>query len=79
MTVVVASRGRITIPADARRRLGIRPGSRLRVFVAGEDRLEIVRTCSVKDLKHMLPKPRRSCSLKDIQAGVIAGALRTMR
>jgi AbrB family looped-hinge helix DNA binding protein len=43
MTITVSSKGQVTLPAEARRRLGIHTGTKLEVIVKDDDRLEIVR------------------------------------
>jgi AbrB family looped-hinge helix DNA binding protein len=76
MTITVSSKGQVTLPAAARKRLGLRAGSRLEVIVTGDDRLEVIRVGgSLRDLKGLLPKPPRSLSLAEIDAAAIAGAL----
>ncbi|MFZ5472199.1 MAG: AbrB/MazE/SpoVT family DNA-binding domain-containing protein [Myxococcota bacterium] len=76
MTATVTSKGQVTLPAEARRRLGIRAGSKLEFIVRGNDRLEIV--CvggSVRELKGALRKPKRKLSLAEMDE-VIAKAQR---
>ena len=59
------------MPAAARKRLGLRAGSRLEVIVTGDDRLEVIRVGgSLRDLKGLLPKPPRPLSLAEIDAAV---------
>lgn len=79
MTGTVSSKGQVTLPAEVRRLLGIRAGTRLQ-FIVRDDRLELVRVdLPVQALKSILPRPRRKASLRDIQEGIVKGALRTMR
>lgn len=76
MTITVSSKGQVTLPAAARKRLGLRAGSRLEVVVTGDDRLEVIRIGgSLRDLKGLLPKPPRPLSLTEIDAAVVEGAL----
>lgn len=80
MTVTLSSKGQLTLPAAARKRLGLRAGSRLEVVVTGDDRMEIVRIGgSLRDLKGLLPKPRKALSLAEIDRAVVAGALGKVR
>lgn len=75
MTITVSSKGQVTLPAEARRRLGIRAGTRLEVIVTGDDRLEIVRVGgSIRDLKGLLPKAERRLSLAEMDDAVARGA-----
>jgi AbrB family looped-hinge helix DNA binding protein len=71
MFVTVASRGRGTLPAQVRRQLRMRAGTKLDVIVTGDDRLEIVRpTGSLRDLEHLLPRPRRVLGLPEIDEAI---------
>ena len=80
MTITVSSKGQVTLPAAARKRLGLRAGSRLEVIVTGDDRLEVIRVGgSLRDLKGLLPKPPRPLSLAEIDAAVVEGALDAAR
>lgn len=75
MTVTLSSKGQLTLPAAARKRLGLRAGSRLEVVVTGEDRMEIVRLGgSLRDLNGLLPKPHKVLSLAEIDRAVAEGA-----
>ena len=55
----VRSRGRVTIPAEVRRRMGLTPGTRV-VFSLSSDGTFVVRakTRSVSDLKGLLASAR---------------------
>ena len=80
MTVTVSSKGQVTLPAEARKRLGILPGTKLDIIVREDGRLEIVRPGgSVKELKRMLPKPPKAASLKDMERGIAKGAARGLK
>jgi len=75
MTATVSSKGQVTLPAEARRRLGIRAGTKIEFIIRDDDRLEVVRVAgSVRDLKGALPKPRRALSLNEMAETVAAGA-----
>ena len=80
MTVTVTSKGQVTLPSEARRRMGIRAGTKLEFIVRGDDRMEVVVVGgSVRDLKGALPKPRKPLSLEEIDAAVAKGARRAAR
>lgn len=80
MTVTVSSKGQVTLPVEARRRLGIRAGTRLEFIIRGDDRLEVIKVGgSVRDLKGALAKPSRRLSLAEIDQAVAAGARRGAR
>ena len=75
MTVTVTSKGQVTLPAEARRRLGIHAGSKLEVIVTDDDRLEIVRIGgSLRDLKGVLPRPAKALSLAEMDEAIAKGA-----
>jgi AbrB family looped-hinge helix DNA binding protein len=80
MTVTVSSKGQVTLPVEARRRLGIRAGTQLQFIIRDDDRLEVVKVGgSVRDLKGALPRPRRRLSLQEMEEAVAAGARRAPR
>jgi AbrB family looped-hinge helix DNA binding protein len=75
MTSTVTAKGQVTIPVEARRKLGITPGTRLE-FVITEDgaMLVIPRSGSMRDLKGMVPGPRKALTLADMERAIGAGA-----
>jgi AbrB family looped-hinge helix DNA binding protein len=71
----VTSKGQVTLPVEARRRLGIRAGTRLEFIVKDDDRLEVVLVGgSIRDLKGLLPRPRRKLSLDEMEHAIARGA-----
>jgi AbrB family looped-hinge helix DNA binding protein len=75
MIATVTSKGQITIPAVARKSLGINAGSRIDFVINENDHLEMIPVSgSVKKLKGMVRKPKHSLSLKDMDAAIAAGA-----
>lgn len=77
MTVTVTSKGQVTLPSEARRRMGIRAGTKLEFIVRDDDRMEIVVIGgSVRDLKGALPKPRKALSLEEMDVAIAKGARR---
>ena len=71
----MTSKGQVTLPVEARRRLGIRAGTRLEFIVKDDDRLEVVRVGgSVRDLKGLLPRPRRKLSPDEMEQAIVRGA-----
>ncbi len=71
----VTSKGQVTLPVEARRRLGIRAGTRLEFIVTDDERLEVVRVGgSVRELKGLLPRPRRKLSLEEMETAIARGA-----
>jgi AbrB family looped-hinge helix DNA binding protein len=71
----VTSKGQVTLPVEVRRRLGISAGTRLEFTVKDDDRLEVVRVGgSIRDVKGLLPRPRRTLSLQDMETAIAKGA-----
>jgi len=76
MIATVTSKGRVTLPAEAQKRLKLRPGTKLQFIVINEERLEIVPVKeTVTSLKGMAPKPDIHLSLADMEKAVAEGAL----
>ena len=77
MTATVTSKGQVTIPVEARRRLRILPGTKLEFVVRDDGRLEVIpMSGSLKDLKGAVPKPKRALTLAEIDAAIATGARR---
>jgi antitoxin PrlF len=75
MIATVTSKGQVTLPAEARRRLKISPGSKLEFIVIDEERLEVVPVVeTVTSLKGMVPKPKKVLSLADMEKAIAKGA-----
>jgi len=77
MTATVTSKGQVTIPVEARRRLRILPGTKLEFVVRDDGRLEVIPLAgSIKELKGAVPKPKRALTLAEIDAAIATGARR---
>jgi len=77
MTSTVTSKGQVTIPVEARRRLRIQPGTKLEFVIRDDGRLEVIPLSgSVKELKGALPKPKRGLTLAEMDAAIAGGARR---
>jgi len=75
MIATVTAKGQVTLPVEARRRLGITPGTKLEFLVTEDGRLEVIpRSGSVRRLKGMLPRPERPLSIEEMQRAVETGA-----
>ena len=75
MIATVTSKGQVTLPVEARRRLGLKPGTKLEIIVTDDERLEAIPVAeSVTSLKGMVPKPRKRLSLAQIEKAIAAGA-----
>ena len=75
MTGTVTSKGQVTIPVEARRKLGIVPGTALEFVVTDAGTLIVIpRSRSVRDLKGMLPRPKRALSVEEMERAIHKGA-----
>ncbi|WP_223507732.1 AbrB/MazE/SpoVT family DNA-binding domain-containing protein [Pseudomonas sp. BF-B-25] len=71
--VTVSSKGRITIPAEVRATLGLKPGDRVELveFEAGQFSIRAI-TYSVKCLKGMIRKPEKAMSIEEMNTAIAA-------
>ena len=77
MTATVTSKGQVTIPVEARRKLRIRPGTKLEFVVRADGRLEVIPMAgSIKSLKGAVPKPAKTLTLDEMDAAIAKGARR---
>ena len=78
MTATVTAKGQVTLPVEVRRRLGLRPGSKLEFIVIDDDRLEVIPVSeTVSSLKGMVPKPGKALSLVGMDKAIAKGTGRT--
>ena len=76
MIATVTSKGQLTLPIEARRRFGIKAGSKLDFIITADDRMEVVPMMdSVKNLKGMVPKPVKPLSLEEMDQAIAAGSV----
>ena len=74
-TASVAGKGQITIPAVIREAMQIRTGDRVEFVEIEPGRYEfIAATRSVKALKGMFGKPRKTVSIEQMNAAIAAAA-----
>ncbi|MFA6958656.1 MAG: AbrB/MazE/SpoVT family DNA-binding domain-containing protein [Thermoanaerobaculia bacterium] len=74
MIATVTSKGQVTLPAEARKQLGIKAGSKLEFIVVDGTRLEVIPVAqSVTSLKSILPKPKKRLSLGEIDDAIGRG------
>ena len=75
MIATVTSKGQVTLPAEARKRLKIGPGSKLEFIVIDQERLEVIPVVeTLTSLKGMVPKPKKILSLADMEKAIAKGA-----
>lgn len=72
-SAILRSRGRITIPAQVRDSLGLKPGDRVHFFEMSDGQLAMVAaTHSLQSLKGMIRKPRVTVSVEDMNTAIAA-------
>ncbi len=68
-TATLTSKGQVTIPADVRRDLNVDAGDRIEFIQIEPGRYEVVAaTRSVRELKGMFGKPKRTVSIEEMNA-----------
>ena len=76
MIAAVKSKGRITLPVEAQKKLKLRPGTKLHFIVIDEERLEVMPVKEkVTRLKGMAPKHAFHLSLEDMEKAIADGML----
>jgi AbrB family looped-hinge helix DNA binding protein len=69
MIATVTSKGQVTLPAEARKLLRLGPGSKLEFLVIDDERLEAIPVReTLPSLKGMVPKPKKTLSLEDMES-----------
>lgn len=75
MTGVMTTKGQVTIPAEARARLGLHTGSRMEFVVTDDGHLEVIPLSGpVTRLKGMVPRPKRTVTLREMDEAIARGA-----
>ena len=75
MIATVTSKGQVTLPVEARKRLNLKPGMRLQFIVINDERMEVVPvTQTVSCLKGMVPKPSAPLSIAGMDRAIAEGA-----
>ena len=69
----VTAKGRITIPKAIRRRLGLKPGSRLRFFVGHDDRVMILPVVPVSSLRGIVKHDGPPVTIEEMDEAIAEG------
>jgi AbrB family looped-hinge helix DNA binding protein len=73
-TTTLTSKGQITVPKSIRERLNIRPGDRIHFFVEdGGTVIFMPAKSDVRELKGILPKPRKPVSIEAMNEAIAEG------
>jgi antitoxin PrlF len=74
-SATVTSKGQITIPKDVRERLRLRPGTRVRFVVTGDNAATLRRdTGSIKDLYGFLAPAPRTATIEEMNEAIVEAA-----
>lgn len=74
MKATITNKGQVTIPKPVRDKLKLRTGDRLDFIVESDGTARMIPvTASVKELKGLVPKPRRALSLEDMDKAIARG------
>ena len=66
-TVTINNKGQITIPVKIRKKLGLKKGTRLRIFATqNSNELTVMKEGSIMDLADSLPKPDKTFTIEEI-------------
>jgi AbrB family looped-hinge helix DNA binding protein len=73
-TAAVTSKGQITIPVEVRKKLGLKPGDRVR-FIEGENGEYILRpkTSSIMDLEGCVPWTGKPVTIEEMNETIAQG------
>jgi AbrB family looped-hinge helix DNA binding protein len=78
MPAVITGKGQVTIPKPVRDKLKLHAGDRLDFILEPDGTARLVPvTASIKELKGLLPKPKRKLSLEDMDKAIARGASKT--
>lgn len=68
MTMTITSKGQMTLPIEIRRKLGLKTGDKLDLYLRDDGRVEMIPLSkSIQSLKGILSKPKRRLSLEEIE------------
>lgn len=74
MVATMTSKGQLTIPIEARRKFGLKAGTKVDLVATEDGRLELIPlTGSVKGLKGMVPKPEKALSIEEMDRAIASG------
>lgn len=78
MQATITSKGQLTIPKEIRETLNLHTGDKVEFYVDENGHVEIVPiTASVKALKNILPPPKKSATLEEMEEAIRKGASRS--
>jgi len=76
LSSTITAKGQTTIPAEIRKKLGLKPGDRI-LYLEEDGKVRIVAADRrTRDLKGLLPRPEQPVSLEDMEEAIVTGSLR---
>jgi AbrB family looped-hinge helix DNA binding protein len=76
-SATLTSKGQITIPAEVRAKLGVTFGDRIDFVEVEKGQFVIMpATCSVQELKGLVPKPKKPVSIEEMNGAIAMRKLR---
>jgi antitoxin PrlF len=79
-SATLTSKGQITIPAEVRAALGVNFGDRIDFIEVEKGRFVIVpATCSVQELKGIIPKPKKPVSIEEMNGAIALRKLHSQK
>lgn len=75
-SATITSKGQVTIPVEVRDALGVSFGDRIDFVEVEKGRFVILpATCSVQELKGIVPKPKRPVSIEEMNGAIAMSRL----
>ena len=72
MTSTLTSKGQLTVPKEVRERLKLKTGDKIQFMINKEGKIELSPIkARLKDLKGILPPPKKKVTLKDMENAII--------
>ncbi len=72
MTSTLTSKGQLTVPKEVRERLKLKTGDKIQFMINKEGKIELSPIkVRLKDLKGILPPPKKKVTLKDMENAII--------
>ena len=79
-SATLTSKGQITIPAEVRAALGVNFGDRIDFIEVEKGRFVIVpATCSVQELKGIIPRPKKPVSIEEMNGAIALRKLHSQK
>ncbi|HKR26716.1 MAG TPA: AbrB/MazE/SpoVT family DNA-binding domain-containing protein [Acidobacteriaceae bacterium] len=79
MESTLTTKGQVTIPKEAREHLRLKPGDRVKFFIAADGHVVILPVLPITALKGILPARGKRASLTDMDEAIAKGAVARFR